>query len=172
MQRQQKRHVRTGSQHQRFRRDGRRIVRQILGQPKERDPTWVQTSTSDAVEDRWQTMRHAHVLNVFWTSVIGLSDDPTADDDPLSLGNTHHLAGRGPPMAFGRQPGVVHPETRMAGLGVPQRTGIVEFEHGAVLEGGADERVFEVEWEAGLGEGQRDDVRRQRRGLTVCQTGC
>ena len=90
----------------------------------------------------------SQVLNVPWTSIIPFSDDPAADDDALALGDPNDLACSGPPVSFRREPGVADAEAHMAGLGVTEGACVVDFENSAILDGSADERMFEMEWES------------------------
>ena len=92
-------------------------------------------------------------MNVPRTSVVAFPDHPTTDGDTLALGDPNDFARRGPPVSFRGEPGVVHAEAGMAGLGVAESACIVDFEYSPILDGSANERVFEMEGKSWLGEG-------------------
>ena len=94
--------------------------------------------------------KNSHVLNVPWTSIIAFVNNPTTNDDSLALCYPNNLSCSSPPVPFRREPraGVADSEAGMAGFRVTESACIVDFEHSAILDGRADERMFEMEWES------------------------
>lgn len=98
-------------------------------------------------------MANAQVLNVLWTSIVAFSNDAATDDNPFSFCGANDLSRSGPPVPFCRESGVAHSEARMARFRVTESTRIVDFENSAILDGCADECMFEMKWESWQGEG-------------------
>ena len=93
-------------------------------------------------------MMNSQVLNVPRASIIAFSNNSATNDNSLSFRDTNNLSRSSPPIPFRREPGVAHSEAGMARLRVTESTRIVDFENSAILNGCADECMFEMEWES------------------------
>lgn len=82
----------------------------------------------------------AQIYDVARSPQIRFVDNATADDYPLPFGNSDHLPGGCPPVAFNGQIGGLE----CVGI-TTECTGVIHLEHRAVSDGSSYQRVLQME---------------------------